>query len=680
MSDTPKPSSDPKASHLVSPPSEADLRFKRKPMVHWFDPRQLAGTGLQAVLSTVFGSYADKREVQPILEQSSGKAAYHDPFRTEDWAEKRQGKEVWVDYLADTGDGFQPSFGMAYLLGQKELTLQGPGVPKGGLTTPRADMLILGGDLVYPTASREEYWNRFNAPFSFAFPKDSMATERPKIFAIPGNHDWYDGLNSFLKLFCQSRTIGGWQTMQQRSYFAIKLCQNRAPGDPDAEGKNVWLWGIDIQLDVDIDSPQLDYFKRIVINEMKDGDQVVLCTAEPSWVYKESYPESNSFNRLRFFQKRYIRKIIDKSLLDAKKEGKTVEPIRLELLAVLTGDLHHYSRYSGRLDEGDRPVELITAGGGGAFLHPTHNLPTQVNLSYDTTPASETSGAGDTQKPVGIFDQQKIFPGKPESRKLALRGIMFPFKNFVFASFLALFYVLLGWVMESAAIRIPGEDPSSWGKTLFEKLAVPGLGLGEVFSEIWHTLAYSPLALFLSVGVVIGMVSFADRKNRKKKTMLITGTIHGFVQVFLAFAWLYLAVNLNVNWLPEPFKFEVGSASFILLFTLEMIFVGGIGGGLVMGFYLTLTNLLFGVHDNELFSALRVKDYKNFLRMKIADGKLTIYPIAVWRMPRKWRYQSKVRGVTSWFEPTDVPEFKTKARLIEEPIVIDLAGKKATRV
>ena len=48
---------------------------------------------------------------------------------------------------------------------------------------------------------------------------------RPSLYAVPGNHDWYDGLTAFLRLFARQRdaTIGGWRTRQSRSYFAVRL-------------------------------------------------------------------------------------------------------------------------------------------------------------------------------------------------------------------------------------------------------------------------------------------------------------------------------------------------------------------------------------------------------------------------------------------------------------------------
>jgi hypothetical protein len=47
---------------------------------------------------------------------------------------------------------------------------------------------------------------------------------------------------------------------------------------------------------------------------------------------------------------------------------------------------------------------------------------------------------------------------------------------------------------------------------------------------------------------------------------------------------------------------------------------------------------LLGRHSNEAFSALRIQDFKQWLRLKIdAAGHLTIYAIALDRVPRRWR-------------------------------------------
>ena len=91
--------------------------------------------------------------------------------------------------------------------------------------------VVVASDVVYPTGAMKDYESRFWLPFK--------GVTKP-VYAIPGNHDWYDGLSAFLRLFTQQRWIGGWQTRQERSYFVLEL-----PG-------KYWVWGIDIQLQVSL--------------------------------------------------------------------------------------------------------------------------------------------------------------------------------------------------------------------------------------------------------------------------------------------------------------------------------------------------------------------------------------------------------------------------------------------
>ena len=72
-------------------------------------------------------------------------------------------------------------------------------------------------------------------------------------------------------------------------------------------------------------------------------------------------------------------------------------------------------------------------------------------------------------------------------------------------------------------------------------------------------------------------------------------------------------------------------------------------------------------HANEAFSSLRIEDYKNFLRLHIAkDGSLTIFPIGIERVPRRWR-ATEASAFDAQLEPDD-PSAR-KPQLIEPPLV-----------
>jgi len=210
-----------------------EIGFTPQRMVGWLAPLLLLSTGLRALLAILFGAYLDKRELQNSLD-----GEWFDHSATADG-------EMWLDYVADLGDGFHSTYSVAWLLAQQHLTLDGDELPRGRL-------LLMGGDQVYPLASGDGYESRMKGPYRAALPEPPAGEPRPTLFALPGNHDWYDGLTAFLRLFARRKDghIGGWRTQQRRSYFAVKL-----PGD-------WWLFAMDEQFGAYIDDPQLLYFEK----------------------------------------------------------------------------------------------------------------------------------------------------------------------------------------------------------------------------------------------------------------------------------------------------------------------------------------------------------------------------------------------------------------------------------
>jgi hypothetical protein len=91
-------------------------------------------------------------------------------------------------------------------------------------------------------------------------------------------------------------------------------------------------------------------------------------------------------------------------------------------------------------------------------------------------------------------------------------------------------------------------------------------------------------------------------------------------------------------------------------------------GSVLMGVYLLISLNVFGRHSQQAFAALRIEDFKHFLRLHIAaDGALTIYPIRIDRVPRGWREREE----TSDASPSHLaPETPIEPALIEPPIVV----------
>jgi hypothetical protein len=555
------------------PTSLAELPFPRHQAVRWFSPGMLLETAKLVALSSVFGSYADKREVQA----TAATPTFHD---------HSAGEETWVDYVSDVGDGFDATYSIAYLLAQPKLDV--PGGEGDAVPTTRGSVLVMGGDEVYPTASAKGYEEKTKGPYNAALPH---ADDPPSLFAIPGNHDWYDGLTSFLRFFCQGGWIGGWQTEQRRSYFAVKLPQRW------------WLLGIDIQFDTYIDAPQIAYF-RAVAEQIAEGDGIVLCTAKPSWVHG-GVEGSDAYATLDYFVTSVL--------------GKQPQQVRL----MLAGDSHHYARYVEV--SGDRT--LVTCGGGGAYLSATHPPGTDLVLP----PASLHADRVDPV-PSTTFAPVTSYPPPDESRRTALRVLdRLPRRNPQFVALMALVQMGLAHVLVTSLPRLSG---TSLART-WDQLQ-PG----------WSTLAVfrHPVVLLVSALVVAGAAGFAGRAKPYARAV---GAVHGLAHLGLALLLVWAAAAL-----PLPESWPAWASFWTRLIVTGL--AGGAAATVLMGTYLYLASL-GGLHLNEVFSAQSVEDRKSFLRIHVrADGALVLHPVAVPTVNRSWHVPPTGADGDPWVEP-DTP-------------------------
>ena len=602
-------------------------KYIQPTMVNWYDPRQLSATGLKALVSGIFGSYADNREMQAALDF---KREPYDCSVDDQNGQKRE--EIWIDFVSDTGDGFNSTYTVADLVAQTLPIKMNPnyaGDIKADLLTwslPAGHLLLLGGDQVYPTPSMIEYETRFKIPFGAASAKHHPddQTDR-KMFAIPGNHDWYDGLGNFVKLFCQKRKIGNWQTAQKRSYYALKLPHN------------YWFWATDVQLNSDIDQPQKDYFQEIASKHMQHGDKVILCTAEPSWVYKVIHRKDASYKRLKFFEQIFITD--DKYGCTGGKKFK--------LVATLTGDLHHYSRYEElkKTSEGTEYVNhLITAGGGGAFLHPTHHLPQVLSGLNEKNDAI----LKDTQ--IKDPEMKSCFPGKKESQKIENKVFFFPFHNIGFWITMTLAQLLLAWMLQST---------SQYESQSFMQQLSAVVNLGQFFIVIGQHLFLNPPVFIICLIVILGFTLFTDSNSGKRNYQWV-GAVHGLVQLFsmFLFIWLFSWLNISILKITSDFVFAV-------LYAVEIFLLGGLTGSFIFGSYLWSSSFFLGIHANEGFSSLGNPHYKNFLRIHInPEGDVAIYPIGIEKIVNSW--QQDELGETLKFNSADTALYY----LIEPPIII----------
>ncbi len=465
----------------------------RLKMVGWYDPLQLVQTGIRVAISTIFGRYSDHRLVEALASSAHEIYDYTCHYRENDQGlcerdTNRRRESIWIDYVGDVGDGWNSTYTIAYYLVQpmQSFTYHDEAGRASQATTYRGDILIFGGDEVYPAAGRDAYERRLLGPYRSAL-RYTTQPPFPHVFAVPGNHDWYDSLVAFTRLFTARQWFGGWRARQSRSYFALKLPHGW------------WLLGTDVQLGSDIDRPQVEYFKRVA-KEIQEGDHIVLCNAEPHWIYTEMYRELDpTYNESNLA-------FLEKTL------GKKVA-------VFIAGDLHHYRRHQAT--DGSF-TQKITAGGGGAFLHPTHT----GRLGTDVKEIQEDEYDRGEMPSGRTFRQIACFPSEEASRRLCWQNLYFPYlkgnASWTFGFATAALYGLT----TLSIIAHP------------ERFVAPGGGFGRVIAHLSGAAFYSvlhwPLTLLWMLVTLLGFVLFTD--THSKRYRLVAGPIHGLGHIIAACA------------------------------------------------------------------------------------------------------------------------------------------------
>jgi hypothetical protein len=517
-------------------------KVRRRSMVGWYDPRVLAHSAYLVAIANVFGRHSDTRLIEALASQPQNEFDY-----------SQAGGDFWLDYAADTGDGWNSTYAIADAIAQPTLELlSAVGTP---ITTHAGKVMVFGGDEVYPYPTRSEYETRTENPYRLAF----AGRAKPDVFAIPGNHDWYDSLIAFSRTFCRpERGFAGCQTRQTRSYFALRL------------PANWWLLAIDLQLGADLDEPQVQYFQKVAAR-MDEAARLIFCVPEPRWILEDAYPRHSTYDEqssTRFLEEQVFRR---------------------KARVYLTGDLHFYKRH-----ENAEGIQKITSGGGGAFLHPTHAPPTKELRNG--------------------FMQRAAYPDEKTSRRLSWRNFLFPLINPKSGWLYAFLYAMSAWL---ASASLEASDV---------------IDLPTALAATINAAIRDPLNGMWLVTIIGAFIFFTDTHVRSWR--ILGGAFHALLHLAAAFMVGWIALLLTVNVL------ELGYGRILQLLVSGAITftLGGPVGAFILGLYLFVSVRLFGRHSNEAFSALRIEDFKQWLRLRIdVAGNLTIYAIALDRVPRRWR-------------------------------------------
>jgi hypothetical protein len=272
------------------------------------------------------------------------------------------------------------------------------------------DFMLIDSDVIYPAGDINDYIDGFYLPFE---------RYRRPIYGIPGNHDWYDGLNGFMFHFCGAEPLPttvyrtGSYTWKERLAHSLwrkpsppdlplLLYERKARAQLEQEREEaVWkpqqaapyftietpgllLVCIDTGITGKLDREQGEWLRDI----SKDPRPKLLVTGKPIYHDGKYDPGLIDWGPEK-----------DPEIISDIGRFSTVDDIVREpghgYLAAIGGDIHNYQRYSVLLsDEGPRGretpegpppredtpaeslrrIEYVVSGGGGAYLSATHRF------------------------------------------------------------------------------------------------------------------------------------------------------------------------------------------------------------------------------------------------------------------------------------------------------------------
>jgi hypothetical protein len=403
----PAPRKDPRAPLPLKPrgdrqPPVAFRRGAHEPYaIRWFGSTALVGhlrhLGAEALASEQLDTRDWMRPQQPgeLLDEV---ARVLDAGGEGDTLLERLGRDVWIDFAADTADDYDVSAAVAGMVFSEYTVDDGE---TGRL--PRGDLLIFGGDTAYPLSSAREIARRLIRPWNRVLRRLGDPDRARVMLGIPGNHDWYDGLDGFARIFRRD-------PLRDRAALAEGAdTMRRGPGKDAAGATGAAVGRLYRQLHLDelVGSVSLaqdalaSTFAVIAGRKVKRASRLWLlgyrAVQEASYWLLPLAPgldlwgvdrqlRSLDFRQRLFFNARRAGGAARRRLIVAPDPVTAMgEPNApgLDILKAcnlslardetfyLTGDSHHYERRVVG------PSMHVIAGGGGAFTHGTrvHRYP-----------------------------------------------------------------------------------------------------------------------------------------------------------------------------------------------------------------------------------------------------------------------------------------------------------------
>lgn len=273
--------------------------------------------------------------------------------------------------VGDTGEGDGSQYAVADVMAHHDDT----------------EFMVIVSDVVYPAGDVNDYVDCFYIPYQ-AYPS--------RIYGVPGNHDWYDLLSGFMFHFCDAEPLAptsfrlgryDWRERIARVHWVPSSPPRRALLQAYQERRAESLrWPKQPGPYYVIDTDEL----RIVC--IDTGTAGVLDRQQAKWLISVSGDPRPKIMLLGNplvvdgAHRPCPIQWIHSATAGYTDVASIVREPEFFYIAVVGGDVHNYQRYPARrtipTEPARRDVQFIVAGGGGAFLSPTHRIP-RVSLNVE---------------------------------------------------------------------------------------------------------------------------------------------------------------------------------------------------------------------------------------------------------------------------------------------------------
>lgn len=490
------------------------------------------------------------------------------------------GRPLYIDFVADTGDDRDVSLAVGRMIAATYTvsTKDGTGA---GRVLPRGDVLLMGGDIAYPVATADEIYRRLIEPWNIALRavRHRGPTVKRLLIGVPGNHDWYDGLDGFGRLFRRSVDVPTRE--EETSKKNALLARIEKIGKKATENRNVGLALRQLHLD-----EALGFLKIFASVGRSAGAflagggkkrrrrlqlfgytpiQEASYFAMPLAQGLDLWGVDRQLGRMDFRQRHFFRAerarrpelgilyiASDPATAYGERNAAGADSLvacrlsfREDSLLYLTGDFHHYERRNlGRSTH-------VIAGGGGAFLHGTRL----------------------GKHPHGEPDAE--YPTKAMSRVLAWSV---PWKSMIGRA---------GYLVHLAAAL---------------------LGLLEI--EAWRHGVIARVVTTAAVTIAVTTILYSIGGKKRAKTLSLAlpfGALIGILPAPLA------------NYLPALLPSIAGSTAAVVIYALLTAFAYG-------AFLLAASYA--GLEHEQAFTILGHPGFRHFMRLCVhPDGRIEAFTI-----------------------------------------------------